>query len=283
MKIAYFPEQIALNGRPVLSSFLDGCRRLGWTPVENSYDADIAVIWSQVWAGRMRPNQIVWQKYRQSQRSVIVLEVGSLFRGHTWKLGLNGINRDAHFVPAGTVPSRVNRLGLTVKDWQNTGSDILICTQRIDSEQWVGQPDIRSWLDTTISTLRKHTDRKIIIRPHPRLGLINRWPGVDVIKPRSIPDTYDDYDFVSALANAWAVVNHNSSPGIVSIINGVPAFVGKSSLAADIANTKLSSIEIPSRRDRSRWIDRMAHTEWTAEELASGQPIQDLLLSVPGQ
>lgn len=283
MKIVYFPEQIAINGRPVLTSFLEGCRRLGWTPVENSYDADMAVIWSQVWAGRMLLNQMVWQRYRQSQRSVIVLEVGSLFRGHTWKLGLDGINQDAHFVPSGTIPDRVKRLGIVMKDWQTTGSNILICTQRIDSEQWVGQPDLRSWIDTTITILRKYTDRKIIIRPHPRLGLINRWPGVDVIKPRSVPNTYDDYDFESALATTWAVINHNSSPGIVSIINGVPAFVSRSSLAADIANINLRSIETPSRRDRSRWIDRMAHTEWTVEELASGKPIQDLLLSVPSQ
>ena len=35
-------------------------------------------------------------------KQAIVLEVGGIQRGHTWKVALNGINGEAYFVPDGT-------------------------------------------------------------------------------------------------------------------------------------------------------------------------------------
>jgi hypothetical protein len=65
MKISYFPNQAALNSKPVLSAFIQGCRSLGIETVENSMDADAAVIWSVLFQGRMLPNQRVYEHYRK--------------------------------------------------------------------------------------------------------------------------------------------------------------------------------------------------------------------------
>jgi hypothetical protein len=73
------------------------------------------------------------------------------------------------------------------------------------------------------------------------------------------------------------VINWNSGPGSQAIINGVPAFVGESSLAAPVANLDLSQLENPSRPDREAWLDHLARTEWTTEEIASGLPLSQLL------
>ena len=88
-----------------------------------------------------------------------------------------------------------------------------------------------------------------------------------------VAGTYDDYNFNDALTNAWAVVNWNSNPGVQSVIAGVPAFVGGTSLAATVGNTSLAMIEHPYRPDRTQWVNDLAWTEWTVEELAQGVPI----------
>jgi hypothetical protein len=90
MKIAYFPNQIALNAQPILDAFLQGCAWLGIETVANTMDADAAVIWSVLWHGRMKNNESIYRLYRQQNKPVFVLEVGMLRRGTTWKLGLNG-------------------------------------------------------------------------------------------------------------------------------------------------------------------------------------------------
>ena len=40
-------------------------------------------------------------KPKRQGKPVIVLEVGGIKRGITWKVGLNGINREANFGPKG--------------------------------------------------------------------------------------------------------------------------------------------------------------------------------------
>jgi hypothetical protein len=76
--------------------------------------------------------------------------------------------------------------------------------------------------------------------------------------------------------NIWATVSWSSNPGIHSIINGVPAFTGPSSLAFDVAEQDLRNIENPLYGDRTQWLNDYAHTEWTIQEISQGIPIKHL-------
>lgn len=277
MKIAYFPNQIAQNAPAVLDAFLTSCRELGHEPVENSMTADSAVIWSHVWSGKMRKNQQVWQTYRKHNKNVFVLEVGTLKRGITWKVGLNGTTGVGYFGPNNQDSFRVKKLGLTLQPWSTQGNYILICTQRADSEQWANQPMLEKWLDIIIKELHVHTPRPIILRPHPRFRVNQRWPRVEIWNPTKLSGTYDCYDIDVAFKNAWAVVNWNSGPGVAAVMQGIPAFVGASSLAAPVANLALKNIENPKRPDRQQWLNDLAYTEWTVEEIARGLPLARLV------
>jgi hypothetical protein len=62
------------------------------------------------------------------------------------------------------------------------------------------------------------------------------------------------------------------------VLSGVPAFVNSTSLAASVGNLDLSAINNPARPDRTAWLEQLAHTEWYAEEIASGLPLGRLLL-----
>lgn len=274
MKISLFNNFGALNSVPVFAAFEQGLRALGIQSNSHDINADVAVIWSMLWSGRMRHNREIWKTFRGSGRNVIVLEVGMLKRGRTWKLGLNGVNRCAWF-GQDLQENRAHKLGIHLQPWHQ-GEHIVIAVQRSDSEQWSGLPETTAWVEQTVAKIKSVTNRPIVVRPHPRQRIAG-IAGVTVRQPQPLISTYDCFDFDTDLANAWCVINENSGPGCQSIIAGVPAFVGTDSLAAPVANLNLSDIEKPWMPDRTAWLEDIAHTEWTVEEIASGLPIQRLL------
>jgi hypothetical protein len=274
MKISLFNNFGALNSVPVFAAFEQGLHALGIQSNSHDLDADVAVIWSHLWSGRMRYNQEVWKTFRDSGRNVIVLEVGMLKRGRTWKVGLNGVNRRAWF-GQDSQNNRANKLGIHLQPWRQ-GKNIVVAVQRGDSEQWSGLPEPTAWVEQTVAKIKSVTDRPIVVRPHPRQRIAS-IEGVTIRNPQPLANTYDGFDFEKDLTNAWCVINENSGPGCQSVIAGVPAFVGIDSMAAPVANLDLLDIEKPWMPDRTAWLEDMAHTEWTVEELAAGYPLQRLL------
>lgn len=274
MKITYFPNQIALNGAPVLTAFLQGCQKLGVAVSPNNMTADAAVIWSVVWAGRTKLNRQVYQEFLSTGRPVILLEVGMIQRGQSWRMALMQSDGSVSYAES-TDSARPALLGLDLKPWSMSGKKIVIATQRTDSEQWKNQPDISTWLAMTIRTIKAHSDRPIVVRPHPRQR-VSVPSGCQIDIPARVAGTYDSFNFEDMLNNVWAVVNWNSSPGIQAILNGVPAFVDKSSLATPVGNLDLADIENPKRPNRSEWLVDLSHTEWLLEEISAGIPFKRL-------
>lgn len=277
MKFSLFKEYGALNSKPVFEAFEHSLNQAGHTVSENNWSADVAVIWSVLFNGRMAGNRKVWNHYRKSNRNIIVLEVGGIKRNITWKVGLNGINRDGYFGTMGNNSDRSKALGLQLKTWNNTGEYILICGQHDKSLQWQGMPSMSNWFLNTYDQIRKHTDLPIIFRPHPRCRLPHIERGLREVyrqEPVLVPNTYDDFDM--NFKNIWATVSWSSNPGAHSVIEGIPAFVGPSSLAWDVANTDLSEILNPRYPDRSQWLNDYAWTEYTVEEVAQGMPLERL-------
>jgi hypothetical protein len=264
MKISVFTNSVALAGVDVYRKFIESIQKTD-TIVHNSLDADVAVIWSVLWNGRMLPNKLVWDHYRSQDKPVIVVEVGGLIRNKTWRIGVNGINSHAAFGVAEKI-DRSKLLGLKLIPWSNSGTHIKICTQHSKSETWPSQFTIEEWVEQTVEQIRNVSDRPIILRPHPRHPITT---SLTVELP-----TYtekDDTDFASSLTDCWAVVNFNSNPGVQSIIQGTSAFVDKSSLASAVGNLDLSLIENPHRPERGEWFQWLCHCEWLESEIEEGK------------
>ena len=280
----------ALNSQPVFHAFAKSVVDAGHTVIYNEpyrlmdhyNNYDVAVIWSVLWNGRMAQNKTVWEQNRLHNRPVIVLEVGALNRGTMWKVGLNGINRDAYFAPKKNNNERANMLGLKLKPWTyNEDGPIVICLRHNKSQQWATMPPHDKWLDNTLSTIRKRTDRLIIIRPHPRCPIplfSDKYKNVDVQYPVKNNTTYDDYEF--DMSDAYAVVSWSSNPAIQAILQGVPVFVGPSSLAYDVAQHSVKEINNPIRPDRTQWLNDLAHVEYSTHEIAAGYPLKHLTLQL---
>ena len=277
MKFSLWTQYGALNSKPVFDSFAHSCISAGHDVVWNDPSSDVDVIWSVLWHGRMAKNKSIWERNLAQSKPTVVLEVGGIRRGTTWKVGLNGINRTAYFGEQDNDRTRAASLGLVCKPWRSDGDFILVCGQHEQSEQWRDMPPMHKWMSKTIKTLRKHTDRPIIFRPHPRC----RLPGIekqfkDVIRqePRQLPGTYDDFDM--RFDNVYATVSYSSNPGIHSILNGVPALVGPASLAYDVATHDIADINNLAMPNRQQWLNDYAWTEFTVDEIAQGIPLKRL-------
>ena len=244
------------------------------TVVENDMDADAALIWSVLWYGKMGANKRVWDHYRAQNKPVIVIEVGGLIRNTTWKLGINGINRDADFAVDAYMPGdRVKKFGIVLQPWKQDGEYVLICGQHSHSEQWRGMPDMDTYYRSTIREIRQVTDKPIVVRSHPRFRESLHWAcdmqwykeqGITWNIPKHVQQTYDSFDLEHMLKHTHFTVSHSSNAGITSIIHGVPAVVSESSLAWDVS-TKMDSWL--SKPDRHNWLNRMTYTEWFADEI----------------
>jgi len=266
----------ALNSKPVFDAFRTGALSLGHDCIDNGDDG-IDVIWSVLFNGRMASNQNIWQRNQEQNKPTIVLEVGGIKRGTTWKVGLNGINRDGYFCPNNNSNDRARSLGLELKPWKYDGEYILIAGQHDKSLQWKDMQSMSQWVSDTIQFIRAQTSRPIIFRPHPRCTLPaieHEFKNVKRQNPKQIQNTYDDFDM--QFNNIWATVSWSSNPGIHSIINGVPAFTGPSSLAFDVAEQNLRNIETPLYCDRTQWLNDYAHTEYGIDEIAQGIPLKHL-------
>ena len=279
MKFSLWTHYGALNSKPIFDAFAHSLVAAGHDVVWNDPVSDVDVIWSVLFNGRMAANKNIWDRNVAQSKPVVVLEVGGIKRGTTWKVGLNGINRSAYFGPDNNNDDRHRLLGLSLKPWRTSGEFILIAGQHEKSLQWQGMPRMSNWIVETITTIRNHTKRPIIFRPHPRCPLPHiekEFKNVIRQDPQHVTNTYDDFDM--GFKNVWATISYSSNPGIHSIIQGVPAFVSTHSLAYDAGNDIdfLHNIEQPVMPDRTQWLNDYAHTEYTIEEISQGIPLNCL-------
>lgn len=252
-----------------MSAVLDCLQAAGIQTQENSMTADAAVIWSVLWNGRMKPNQQVYEHYRSQGKPVIVIEIGALYRGNTWKIAVNNVTSQGYYGHLDNLDwDRPRKLKISLATQTITKPEIVIALQHIRSLQVAHIPDMTEWLKQTISILRNNTDRPIIIRPHPRCRTIMPVlpPNVKIEQPLPLVNTYDSFDMHF---DCHAVVNYNSGPGIQAAIAGVRPVVDVTSLAHPVG-VGYADIEQPYDKDRGLWLTQICHTEYTVEELRTG-------------
>jgi hypothetical protein len=278
MRVAYFPNQCAQNSKPVLSAVLSSLNKHGHQTVENSWDADAAIIWSVLWAGRMAANQAVWSHYRSLGRPVIVIDIGALYRGETWKIALNSITANGYYGHTENLDwDRPKKLGISLAINVSRNPRIVIAAQHARSLQTAGLSSMEGWIVQQVELLRTVTDRPIVVRPHPRspldwAGLVHLPRDVVLEKPQKIANTYDSYNLAF---DCHAMVNHNSGTGIQAALAGTRPIVDRSSLAWPVS-ISITDIDRAYTADRDQWLTEICHTEYTLPEIESGLWLQRL-------
>jgi len=282
MKVSFFTQNSSKAGKPVFEAMMKAVNewKCNDSVVENDMDADVAVIWSLLWNGRMAPNRAVWNEFHKQGKPVVVLEVGGLNRNVTWKVGINGINAKANFCNKTNLDvDRPSKLGIKLKAWNLLGDNIIICGQHQKSDQWRNLPHIDQYYENRILEIRNHTDIPILIRDHPRhqrsihyneeINLKKKY-GVKYMSANHVEGTYDNFDFNKALETAKLVVSESSNPAMEATINGVAAWTGPESLTYPVSVHPKDLDNL--RPNREQWLVELAHTEWTVEEISECIP-----------
>ena len=180
-------------------------------------------------------------------------------------------------------PDRWNKFkketGLKIKHWHSPGDDIIIMGQKEGDSSLTdlydaGYKHFTQWMQETVDKIRKHSDRKIIIRPHP--GDKRSYTYMKDIEKRyafdkSVRISYNR-DLRLDLQNAYAVVNHNSSSIVGPIIQGYHAFItdAEKSQCAQVAHLGFERLENPIIMNRQKWLERISMFHWKFSELEDG-------------
>jgi hypothetical protein len=251
-------------------------------------EADVGVIQGWITADTQRPHlqlrndvitqQISKHRYVLTADSNLFLYANPANPLHYLRYSFNGVFPNTGIYFDTTVdPSRWIKisqdLGISIKDYRTKGNHILLCLQR--NGGWsMGEYSVVAWAKTVMEKLRQYTDRPFILRPHPGDQQSKIYLQELLKVKHRLNFTFSvNADIKDDLKNCWAVVNHNSSPGVVAAIEGVPVFVTDPdrSQCRDIANLELSQIERPTLHDRTNWINRLAMSHWKFSELQSGE------------
>ena len=279
MRIAIYKYTCAKNGIPIMDALIDYLKPNAIIAPKNKViDADVAVIWSVVFTNSYR--KYVWEECHRLNIPVVVLEVGGLIRNKSWKMAIDGINAEATFLHHGSPSGRLGRFGFKIEPWKRNDGPIIICGQCQDCYT-LRHINIDTWIQDTIIEIRKHTDRPIIIRPHPRGPLTQEYNfhNVSIVEPKfSSIETdaiaYSDLD--ETIKDAYAVINYNSTPAISAAFMGLPLFTDKSSLCWEVSQPNLSYITNPAAPDREQWANDIVYTEWFEDEIGNGIPWERL-------
>lgn len=182
---------------------------------------------------------------------------------------------------------------IEIKDWRTSGEYILVLLQR------PGDTSLRKLIDKhetyekfityTINEIRKYTDRKIIIRPHPsrkqdQLKIIEKLnlSSVEISQTPSVSGSLSGGEgLYKDFSQAWAVVGFNSNALTESICEGIPTFsMCASSMAWDCSNKDLKHLEKPLMFERQQWLNNLGYCQWREDECLSGAPITHLISSL---
>lgn len=195
---------------------------------------------------------------------------------------------DGIFGNENSPPDRWNKFqkatNVQIKNWKSPGDKIIIMGQKPGDSSLTDLYDagknFTDWIQETVNAIRKHSDREIIIRPHPR-NLRAGLKGAHSIKGKNIKVSENLTEGGSQggegldadLKQAYCVVTYNSLSAIESVCEGIPTFaLNDGSMIWPIAHKDLSQIEkLNYNIDITQWCYDIAYTQWTAEEQARGE------------
>tara|TARA_R110000782_G_scaffold106435_1_gene194658 strand:+ start:1049 stop:1864 length:816 start_codon:yes stop_codon:yes gene_type:complete len=166
-----------------------------------------------------------------------------------------------------------------IVEWRSSGEHILLCMQKVGDASMRGA-DVFEWTEATVEKLREHTDRKIVIRPHPlyRKSTLHKelqekilsvadvhWQETDLRRAGFVP-------IQDQLNKAWCTVTYTSGSGIDAVLQGIPNIAcDTGSMVYDVSSKEISEVENPFTGDKLEWTNKIAHCQWSIEEFESGE------------
>lgn len=226
------------------------CERFGPTATElpeRFGPGDVLVTWSPF---RLSKRWAAYRDVRAAGGRAVILENGWLSPPggvRHFQFALDGWNGTGRFPDGGS--SRWASWGVPLRDWQHQGRHVLVLGQKAQS---IG--DARRMPPGWAQSLRLPTRRPVLRR-----------------MPEAARPLEDD------LCGAWCTVTWTSTAAIKGLVAGIPAFhCGPNTLCPELSKPGLD-VEAPIYPDRLPVFERLAWCQWSAAEIATGEPLARLL------
>lgn len=228
------------GGNPAVSAMAQslGCRT---RYAEDGFRPGVAVVW-----GVLRGSKVVIDEAIKRGTIFYYIDHAYFDRGHRKSYRITRDRFEAG--PVRDCPDdRFAALDIDVAPWKSGGRFIVVCPP---TAHFIKAHNCADWLETTLATLKRFTDREVVIREKPSTGQMS---------PLS-----------EALDDAHALVTHSSNVAIEAALLGTPVFVSETSAAYPIGLSDLSRIESPVRPAREKWLSHLAYSQFSFEEMRSG-------------
>jgi len=214
---------------------------------------DVLVIWN-----RQSMYEAAAKRYERAGATVIVAENGYLGAdadgNHLFALALDHHNGRGRWPEGG--PERWQSLGVPLAPWRAGGRDVVVLCQRGIGSPGVAMP--RSWPADVARRLKVSTRRPVVVRLHPGN------------KPAVGPSLSD------ALADCWCAVTWGSTAALKAMVMGVPVVSEMPGWIGAAGGT----VDVPWRGEREPIFERLAWAQWSAAEIATGEPFKHLFALV---
>ena len=196
---------------------------------------------------------------------------------------------DGIFGNENSPPDRWNlfqqKTNIKIKDWNSPGDHILIMGQKEGDSSlnklYEKYNSFYDWVEVLIKDIRRYSDRKIIIRPHPRnLGhgiklskkVSGKYKNIEVSEDIVSDGVSGGASLDRDLVNAHCVITYNSLSAVEAVTRGIPTYAfDDGSMIWPIAHKDLSQIEnLKYDIDITQWCYDIAYTQWSIEENRKG-------------
>lgn len=215
---------------------------------DRSYaSCDLYVMWGY-------RNAACIQQQKVRNKNVLIMERGYIRdRFKYTSLGFNGLNGQADFVNNGMPSGRWDTVFADLmKPWRVNESGYVLLIGQTPNDMTHAHIDINKWYLEALTECTK-LGLPVRFRPHP-----------NVIK---MPTSLDQ-----DLAGARVVLTFNSNTGVDAVLAGVPVIaVDPISMVHKLVGGNYENLLNLQYPDRTQWARDIAYTQWTVEEIKSGE------------
>lgn len=216
-------------------------------------------------------SRVILSEHLAMRRSTLLFDKGYTRAkgegGHTEysRISVNAFSPARYMMQETRSRDRFKRLHIKLEPRTQLGSHVLVCGSSDKYHEFHKLPSCEAWASRLIGQLSKLTKRQIVYRPKPGTGM-KPLPGALYSSGNST--------MAHALRDCYCVVTHGATAAMDAVFAGVPAIVLGESVASPVSGTDFATIDDlfwPDEGLRARWANAMAYTQWTTDELRSGE------------
>jgi len=157
--------------------------------------------------------------------------------------------------------------------WKNNKDGYILICPGLENDPTATKP-IDQFVEETYNEIRKYTNRKIIVKPHPHTRI--DFSKYETIHNKLEPG-WNKLSFKNLADKIYCAVLDNSTSIFELTFLGIPCFTNKANFGYKLKNNNLSNIEnihYCTPEEMKEWYNEMAHTEFTLNEIGTNEHLE---------